>query len=58
MLTGRFGSRGTLLPASHAGGFELTATAEGMLVHMRSAAMQGRVEATRPIARCRCLAGY
>ena len=46
MLMGAFGARGTLLAAPAAGGFEVTATADGMVVRMRSEAVPGRVVAT------------
>ena len=41
MLMGAFGARGTLLAAPAAGGFEVTATADGMVVRMRSEAVPG-----------------
>ena len=46
MLMGAFGARGTLLAAPAGGGFEVTATADGMVVRMRSEAVPGRVVAT------------
>ena len=46
MLMGAFGARGTLLAAPAAGGFEVTATADGMVVRMRSEAVPGRLVAT------------
>ena len=40
------GARGTLLAAPAGGGFEVTATADGMVLRMRSEAVPGRVVAT------------
>ncbi len=46
LLMGAFGARGTLLAAPAAGGLEVTATADGMVVRMRSEAVPGRLVAT------------
>ena len=53
MTMGAFGVRGTLLPAPRAGGFELSTTADGMLVHIHSEAAAGLRASSADVQRVR-----
>ena len=46
LLMGAFGGAGTLLPATRAGGFELTAKADALLAHLQSDARRGLLVGT------------
>ena len=55
MLMGAFGARGTLLPAAATGGFELVATADALLLRMRSEAAADLTATTAEVQRLRLL---
>ena len=53
MTMGAFGARGTLLQAAPTGGFELSAIADGMLVHIHSEATTGLRASSADVQRLR-----
>ena len=55
LLMGAFGVRGTLVPAAPAGGFELTAKGDALLLSMNSDAVDGLPAAYAEVARSRLL---
>ena len=55
LLMGAFGARGTLLAAGPAGGFELTALADALLLRMSSDAVEGLEGASAEVTRTRVL---
>ena len=55
MIMGAVGARGTLLQAAHAGGFELAAAADGLLLRMRSEAAPELVATVAEVRRLRLL---
>ena len=55
MVMGAFGARGTLLAAPAGGGLELSASSDGLVLRMRSAAVPGMAAGTAEVERLRLL---